>query len=134
MLRKHYCGGMWGGTLFFVTIVLVVPSARAILEEYAALTIARLAAQSPLTEIILASIVVIAAMLLLILRESSPQPPAVYRVRREMRGLSMADLESSASRSHGKECAGGRRYTAHAQRHRQVADWCPRGDPDVDLI
>lgn len=84
---------MWGGTIFFVTMVLVIPSARVMLEEYAALAMARLAAQSPLSEIILVSIAVIAVMLLLILRQGTAERAPVYRVRREIRGRSAADLE-----------------------------------------
>lgn len=125
---------MWGGTLFFVTIVLAVPSGRAVLEDYATLAMARLAAQSPLSEIILASIVVIAAMLLLILRESAPCRPAMYRVRRETRGLSAADLDRSISRPHRQKCPGRRGHAANAQRDRQIAAWRPCGDPDIDLI
>lgn len=100
---------MWGGTLFFVTIVLVVPGGRTILEEYTALTMARLAAQSPLSEIILASIVVIAVMLLLILRQGTLERPAVYRVTREVRGLSVADLEA--------------RGGVHARRNHAIGSW-----------
>jgi hypothetical protein len=115
---------MWGGTLFFVTIVLVVPGGRTILEEYAALTMARLAAQSPLSEIILASIVVIAVMLRLILRQGTLERPAVYRVTREVRGLSVADLEARAESTHaGITAIGSWRVTSFPALQQETPLW-----------
>ncbi|HEV2445039.1 MAG TPA: hypothetical protein VGS58_03925 [Candidatus Sulfopaludibacter sp.] len=83
---------MRGAALFLGTVALVVPSVRTALEEYASLTVTRFAAESPFSEIILASIGIVAVLLLLLTRQRNPQRPVVYRVRREMRGPSVADL------------------------------------------
>lgn len=84
---------MWGGGLFLLTIVLVVPTGRTAVEAYTELAMTRLAAQSPFSEIVFASILVVAVLLFLLMRQGKPEQTTVYRIRREMRGLSAADLE-----------------------------------------
>ena len=84
---------MRGAALFLGTIALVVPSVRTALERYASLTVARFAAQSPFSEIILASIGIVTVLLLLLTHQRNSEQPPVYRVRRETRGHSVADLE-----------------------------------------
>jgi hypothetical protein len=87
------CKMMWGGGLFLLTIVLAVPTGRTALGEYAALAMTRLAAESPFSEIVFASVLVVAVLLFLLMRQGKPEQPTVYRIRRETRGLSAADLE-----------------------------------------
>jgi hypothetical protein len=84
---------MWGGGLFLLTIVLIVPTGRTAIEAYTELAMTRLAAQSPFSEIVFASILVVALLLFLLMRQGKPEQPKVYVIKREMRGLSAADLE-----------------------------------------
>jgi hypothetical protein len=84
---------MWGGGLFLLTIVLVVPSGRTAVGAYAELAMTRLAAESPFSEIVFASICIVAVLLFLLMRQGKPEQTTVYCIRRETRGLSAADLE-----------------------------------------
>jgi hypothetical protein len=84
---------MWGGGLFLLTIVLIAPTGRTAVEAYTELAMTRLAAQSPFSEIVFASIVIVAVLLFLLMRQGKPEQTRVYYIKRETRGLSAADLE-----------------------------------------
>ena len=77
---------MRGAMLFFAGIVVVVPSARTAVEEYVNNAVARLAAESPYSEIILVSIGLIGLLLLLLMRQPAPERTIVYRIRTEVPG------------------------------------------------
>jgi len=72
--------------LFFAGIVVVVPSARTAVEDYVNTAVARLAAESPYSEIILVSIGLIGVLLLLLMRQPAPERMIVYRIRTEVPG------------------------------------------------
>ena len=72
--------------LFFAGIVVVVPSARDAAVEYVNVATARLAAESPYSEIILVCIGLIGILLLLLMRQPAPERTVVYRIRTEVPG------------------------------------------------
>lgn len=77
---------MRGAMLFLAGIVVVVPSARTAVEEYVNTATARLAAESPYSEVILVSIGLIGVLLLLLMRQPAPERMIVYRIRTEVPG------------------------------------------------
>lgn len=81
---------MKGALLFFVTIVLGVPSGRTALVEYLVEANTRFAALSPFSEIILALIGIVAVLLFLIMRQGRTEE-TVAIVWVETRGTSPAE-------------------------------------------
>jgi len=98
---------MRGAALFLATIVLVVPSGRTALEEYAAISMTRFNEQSPGSEIILGLCILVALLLLVILREGKAEPPRVY-FWWETRGHEATDEERAKRRGSRRPAAGWR--------------------------
>ena|SRR5690348_5269885 len=71
---------MWGASLFLLTIMLVVPSGRAALQEYFTFVFSSIAGQSSLSQIVLGLVVIVAVSLALLLRDPRPQSRVVYFV------------------------------------------------------
>jgi hypothetical protein len=69
---------MWGAALFLITIVMVTPSGRGVVDEYARQIISLFSGQSPFPDVALALMALSALASILVMLKRRPAPAACW--------------------------------------------------------